>query len=99
MTIKSTPPASSNFAVIPVPAPPPIIGLPAVISLRIRLRICCLGCAIRGFSLLNKLNHQLHGLDGELRLVDVSIHLEERNSRSQTFLDRVEHGLISGTIA
>ena len=30
-TIKSTPPTSSNFADMPVPAPAPIMGLPALI--------------------------------------------------------------------
>ena len=31
MTIRSMPPASSNLALMPVPAPPPMMGTPALI--------------------------------------------------------------------
>src|ERR1700757_3871842 len=45
--IKSTPPAASNLAEMPVPAPPPIIGRPSAMTARNRLRTCSLVKAIR----------------------------------------------------
>src|ERR1051325_5163446 len=38
MMIRSIPPASAHLALIPVPAPPPMIGLPAATWARRRLR-------------------------------------------------------------
>src|SRR5271167_1211410 len=98
MTIKSTPPASSNFAVIPVPAPAPIMGRWDDISLRSRFRICCLVCAIGCFCLLNELNDPFDGLGCEFRIVDVSIHLDEWDPGSQILLNRIEHRLIGRAI-
>ena len=40
VTMRSMPPASSHLALIPVPAPPPMIGRPSAIFRCRRSRIC-----------------------------------------------------------
>ena len=45
MTMRSMPPASSHFAERPVPAPPPMMGLPAAMRAWKRLRISARGMA------------------------------------------------------
>src|SRR5438270_684172 len=40
MMMRSMPPASAHLALMPVPAPPPMIGLPAAICARSRCKHC-----------------------------------------------------------
>src|SRR5690554_2283116 len=102
MTIKSMPPISSHLAEMPVPAPPPMIGLPASIFFLKRSRICSLvNATSKPASSSSQLRaalrffHQFEEhLDGPLReggVVDVRVDLLDADARLHVRLDRVEH--------
>src|SRR5687767_9382640 len=102
MTMRSTPPASSHFAEMPVPAPAPTIGRPASILERSRLRISvrvmpalqCYNTTSGDCGSSQHPQQQLDGLPGELRIVDVAVELNDRNIGTDVRLDRVEHRLV-----
>src|SRR5688572_5220956 len=102
MTIRSTPPASSNLALMPVPAPAPIIGTPASMFLRRQPNTCSrVYVGISSSSLLplrDQLEHHGDRFLGERAVIDVVVHLDDRNPGPHTFLDRVKHGAVGGAI-
>src|SRR5262249_33376037 len=66
MMIRSMPPASAHLALMPVPAPPPIIGLPAATWARRRSRHCSRVKKLMGSSLTLPVGAGLAGLIGSL---------------------------------
>src|SRR5450759_4652249 len=107
MIIRSAPPASAVFAVMPVPAPQPTIGVPASICARRRRRISLRG--MNGMSVLLRtvgcqrpwlsapgehLEQGLGDLSGELRIIDVRVHLDEGDPRLEPGADGVEAGAV-----
>src|SRR5688572_18863872 len=102
MTIRSTPLASSNFALIPVPAPAPMIGTPASMFFRSRPRTCSrVNVAMLLSSLLSlrdQFKHHRHRFLGKGAVVDVAIQFDDGNLPPHAGLDRVEHRRIRGAI-
>src|SRR6267378_3113292 len=108
--IRSTPPVSSNFAEMPVPAPPPIIGRSAATILCSRSRTCLrvnpigeserertpASVSFAGVHCrsLNQLEHHFDSFSSERRIINIKIELYYRNPRLEISFDRVEHGSI-----
>src|SRR5436190_19853337 len=98
MTMRSMPPASSHLAERPVPAPPPISGLPAASLARKRSSRVCLamrGIGSRGRGSLGARRGLAPGGDqgiGEGLVVDVQRQADELpvGARAEALLERGE---------
>src|SRR6056297_2990639 len=102
--MRSTPPSSSNFALMPVPAPAPMMGRCESMlfrslrstSLRVSaiLFSCCLCPGVR-----YQVEHHAAGLFGELSVVDICVELHVGNVRVEVVLQCVEHDAVCFPVA
>src|SRR5688500_1429164 len=89
MMMRSTPPRSENLAEMPVPAPAPMIGSPAL--MRARRRPSESSRAMNGIRAPCETGEKLlrHRV-GECGVVDVEVELDERHRGSRRAADRIE---------
>src|SRR6476469_9961576 len=108
MTMRSIPPTSSNFALIPVPAPPPIIGTPASMRSRSLASVCSrlkimnvfqLLLVIALYFLLDELKQHLDRPFCKDCIVDIGVHLDEWNLGVKSLAQGGKHSLIGAAVA
>src|SRR6476646_5110703 len=90
MMIRSAPPASAHFAESPVPAPAPMIGLPASTCARRRAS----ASALVMDHLVEAIRHRV----GECGVVDVEVELVQLDVLAEVLAQRREERLVGGRV-